>query len=189
MQGPEHVPDAIEPLVGYRALFFVLDERRASLFPIARPGLEAPSPWDGAHRDWVSASCNRFAPHLSHDRSTSRPFDVRRPPVGFGPELCVSCPRHDVPDEGCTCGFYATKTLAVFLGSSLKGDRILGRVELAGKVIECTAGYRAERARIVELIPLRGTEPLAIRLARRLRLPLRASVPFTPGPERGPSAA
>jgi hypothetical protein len=138
-----------------------------------RPDLEPPSPWDGAHRDWVSASCDRFAPHLA----------------GFGPELCVNCLRHDVPDEGCTCGFYATKTLAVFLGGSFRRDCILGRVELAGKVIECTAGYRAERARIVELIPLRGTEPVAIRVARRLRLPLRASIPFTPRPERGPSAA
>jgi hypothetical protein len=174
MQGFERVPDAIEPLIGYRAWFFVLDGRRASLFPISRRDLEAPSPWDGAHRDWVSASCHGVAPYLA----------------GFGPELCVSCPRHDVPDEECSCGFYATKTLAVFLGSSLfRRDCILGRVELAGKVIECTAGYRAERARIVELIPLRGTEPAAIRLARRLRLPLRASLPFTPRPERGPSAA
>jgi hypothetical protein len=173
MQALERVPDAIEPLIGYRAWFFVLDRRRASLFPIMGRDLEDPSPWDGAHREWVSASCHRFAQL-----------------VGFGPELCVSCPRHDVPDEGCTCGFYATKTLAVFLGASLfRRDCILGRVELAGKVIECTAGYRAERARIVELIPLRGTEPAAIRLARRLRLPLRASIPFAPRPERGPSAA
>jgi hypothetical protein len=169
MQGLERVPDAIEPLIGYRAWSFVLDPRRASLFPIMmRRDLEAPSPWDGAHRDWVSASCGGFAPHLSDDMS----------------------PRHDVPDEGCACGFYATKTLAVFLGSWLfRRDCILGRVELAGKVIECTAGYRAQRARIVELIPLRGTEPAAIRLARRLRLPLRASIPFAPRPERGPSAA
>ena len=175
MQGLERIPDAIEPLVGYRTWFFVLDGRRASLFPITmRPDLEGPSPWDGAHRGWVSASCGGLAPYLA----------------GFGPELGVSCSRHDVPDEGCTCGFYATKTLAVFLGSWLfRRDCILGRVELAGKVIEYTAGYRAERARIVELIPLRGTEPAAIRLARRLRLPLRASIPFAPRPWRGPSAA
>jgi hypothetical protein len=188
----ERVPDAIEPVIGYRMWSFVLDRWRASLFPLVHSYLAAASPWDGAHRDWVSASCNRFAPHPSHDISTGGPFDMRRPPVGFGPDLCVSCPRHDAPDEGCTCGFYATKTLAVFQQGAFTKDCILGRVELAGKVIEYTAGYRAERARILELIPIGGTEHAAIRLARRLRLPLDASVgfaAFSPRPARGPDAA
>ena len=35
---------------------------------------------------------------------------------------------------------------------------VLGRVALSGKVIEHDFGYRAERARIAELIPFRGAE-------------------------------
>ena len=35
---------------------------------------------------------------------------------------------------------------------------VLGRVLLAGKVIEFEWGYRAERARIIELLPWRETE-------------------------------
>ncbi len=56
-------------------------------------------------------------------------------------------------------------------------DVILGRVELVGKVIEYTSGYRAERARIAELIPIEGTERHAMLLANRLGLSLAVSVP------------
>jgi hypothetical protein len=55
-------------------------------------------------------------------------------------------------------------------------DVILGRVELAGKVIEYTSGYRAERARITELTPVAGTEREAMRLANRLGLPMTAPI-------------
>jgi hypothetical protein len=178
-------------VIGYRAWYFALDRRRASLFPLTHPRHVVASPWDGANRDWVSASCNRFAaPHLSHDKSLAKPFDVERPPEGLGPELCVCCRSHDVPDEACSCGFYTTKTLAALLRPS-PANFILGRVELAGKVIEYAAGYRAERARIVELIPLGGTEPEAIRLANRLELPLTTSVStgIIPATTRGPNAA
>jgi hypothetical protein len=127
---------------------------------------------------------------MSHDESLPAPFDVKRPPVGLGAELCVSCRCHDVPDEACSCGFYTTKTLEALL-HPFPPNFILGRVALAGKVIECAGGYRAERARIVELIPLGGTEPEAIRLANRLGLPLATSV--SPGiiqaTTRGPNAA
>jgi hypothetical protein len=44
---------------------------------------------------------------------------------------------------------------------------VLGRVELAGKVIEHELGYRAERARIVELIPLRDQQRTVEAIARR----------------------
>jgi hypothetical protein len=49
---------------------------------------------------------------------------------------------------------------------------VLGRVELAGKIIEHEWGYRAERARIAELIPFRGTEQSVMILAARLGLPI-----------------
>jgi hypothetical protein len=45
---------------------------------------------------------------------------------------------------------------------------VLGRVLLSGKVIEHDFGYRAERARIAELIPFRSTERSIMVLADRL---------------------
>jgi hypothetical protein len=49
---------------------------------------------------------------------------------------------------------------------------VLGRAELAGKVIEHEYGYRAERARIVQLIPIRGSQRLVRILALRLDVPV-----------------
>ncbi|HET6791336.1 MAG TPA: hypothetical protein VFI35_07090 [Actinomycetota bacterium] len=49
---------------------------------------------------------------------------------------------------------------------------VFGRVELAGKVIEHETGYRAERARIAELIPTTTDGGSTLSLARRLELPL-----------------
>jgi len=58
---------------------------------------------------------------------------------------------------------------------------VLGRIELAGKVIEHEWGYRAERARIAELIPFRGTEQSVMILAARLGLPISEPVDIPSG--------
>jgi hypothetical protein len=69
---------------------------------------------------------------------------------------------HDSPLEGCRCGIYATKTLATpVVLSRMNEQMIVGRVELAGKVIEHDSGYRAELARVVELYPRPGQESAA----------------------------
>lgn len=90
---------------------------------------------------------------------------------------------HVAPAENCSCGFYAVTTLQVLfwgtLGWMSAGDtdsKVLGRVELAGKIIEHEYGYRAERARIAELIPIQGTERDVMRLGARLGLPVGHSV-------------
>jgi hypothetical protein len=57
---------------------------------------------------------------------------------------CDVCPA--VPGWDHTCGVYARKER-----SSLPGMGVIGRVELSGLVVEHEAGYRAERAEIVEL--------------------------------------
>jgi hypothetical protein len=82
-------------------------------------------------------------------------------------------PTHEVPAEGCTCGIYALRELSpVFLPSDHIGFRsddtppiIVGRVQLAGKVIEHEEGYRAERARLLEVLPAPGQESFAERVA------------------------
>jgi hypothetical protein len=87
---------------------------------------------------------------------------------------------HSVPGEGCSCGFYAMKELSSMLGFSAPGV-VLGRVELGGKVIEHNLGYRAERARITELISIAGDRRSAAELALRLGLPLAVIPPWIDG--------
>jgi hypothetical protein len=177
---PVRVPDAIEPIVAYRMWVYLLGYERAELRPInSSAGGEATGRggWHGAESGWVVASCLRGS-HL---------------------------PEHTAPAESCTCGFYAVPTLRVLLEGSLLADCVervsrttelgiasgvvLGRVKLAGTVVEHEYAYRAGRARIRELIPISGTERTVRRLGARLGLPVGRPVarPLWPGP-RGPSA-
>jgi hypothetical protein len=57
---------------------------------------------------------------------------------------------------------------------------ILGKIAMAGKVIDHEFGYRAELARILALIPLEGSETDARLLASHPSLPLTKSVPPWP---------
>jgi len=126
----------------------------------------------------------------------------------------------EVPSWTCTCGLYAAKDIDLALvlaagvltstspGDSMPATAIVGKVELAGKVIEHDRGYRAERARVVEILPIEGRsrlteslaerfgvpvgdqipteslEPIMFRAFRRRRRPFRMSIP-TVGPARG----
>lgn len=152
-----NAPDLIEPIVGYRAWRSIASERAVRLFPITAADDDlGVSEWEGAWSGWVRASC------------------PTRDEVA-----------HLAPDEGCSCGFYAMKTpdaVAWFTASNhvrpyvedsdgVNGV-VFGRVELAGKVIEHETGYRAERARIAELIPTTTDGGVTLSLARRLGLPL-----------------
>lgn len=143
-------PDLIEPIVAYRAWRFAMGETRAYLLSVG--GCEADD-WVGAEHGWVISSC-------------------RMPPVTD----------HPAPDEGCACGFYAIKTpdaggvldavvMAQLPSAGLEGTGLVfGRVHLAGKVIEHRFGYRAERARIAELIPTSTDGGVTAVLASRLGL-------------------
>lgn len=165
----DRVPDSIEPLIGYRAWYFVYDLHGSSLFPISGRGLGRSSAWDGANRRWVTAGC-------PFETSEPRPDPMRERmdriysklglPLGSFPVREA----HAIPGEDCSCGFYAMKELDWVWRSG--PDIILGRVQLAGKVIEYTEGYRAERARIAELIPIEGNERPSKRIAFQLGLPL-----------------
>jgi hypothetical protein len=153
-----NAPDLIEPIVGYRAWRFTTSERAVQLLPVTliADDLGDENPWEGAWSVWVRASC------LARDEGT-----------------------HLAPDEGCSCGFYATATpdaaayfTAMIHGRPYADDTdvsngvVIGRVELAGKVIEHETGYRAERARIAELIPTTTDGGVTLLVARRLELPL-----------------
>lgn len=108
--------------------------------PAHDPLLYSLNQMDWVPGTWAQAVCERFTP----------------PPLyGTG--------GHSAPGEGCSCGFYAAKALvhSVDLARAAPTGLLVGRVELAGKVIEHDEGYRAERARIVELLPMPGQESVA----------------------------
>lgn len=147
------IPDAIEPISAYRAWFYSIQGRTARLRPLSAP-IQGDNAWEGAESTWVTAVCPLFG-------STD----------------------HEVPEEGCSCGFYSLKELELAVShtemlhllsmhmdsrSRLDQQVVLGRVLLSGKVIEHDFGYRAERARIAELIPFCGTERSIMVLADRL---------------------
>jgi len=161
----ERVPDGIEPIVGYRMWHFSPSDDRAQLHSLnCGPGILSGCPWEGAGSGWAVASCAREGVH-----------------------------EHWAPAADCSCGFYAMSGLPRLLAeaplplsalagiipiedSDEDGMTVLGRVELAGKVIEHEYGYRAEKARIAELIPFQGTERDVMRLANRLGLPIGEAV-------------
>ncbi len=156
------IPDAIEPISAYRAWFYSIEFRTAELYPIS--GSSKWNAWEGAGSTWVTASCPRF-----------------------------KSPTHEVPSEGCTCGFYSHKELDLsvdhagmfhLMTNQGRGPDqvVLGRILLSGKVIEHEWGYRAERARIAELIPFRGTERSIMVLAHRLGVGMAPAVE-PPSPE------
>jgi hypothetical protein len=179
------VPDGIEPISGYRCWSYSVSPVGVSLLPLRQflSGPSASSAWAGAESQWVAAHC-------SADWSIwpPSPSEILRAILTneYGEEGVVpkSSPSHAVPKEDCSCGFYAMRDLDRDLVDmsrfGLLADRtqvhVLGRVLLAGKVIEHARGYRAERARIAELIPVKGTEGTVASLAAALGLPLGAAV-------------
>ena len=120
------------------------------------------------------------------------------------PWLVARCLKndHDAPEESCSCGFYALKSLStlesllplaapralLYAGGAEPGAEafpVAGRVDLAGKVIEHDLGYRAERMRITELRAVAGTEQTVTRFARRIGVPVGESIPGSSTMGRG----
>jgi hypothetical protein len=160
------VPDGIEPIIGYRLWIYSFGLRRAKLHSLNPDSRCHGREWDGAGSGWAIASC------LDNDD-----------------------PGHVAPVEDCSCGLYSFSSLPHLFadfndfiawwtqpdppGTESNCGVVLGRIQLAGKVIEHDHGYRAERARIAELVPFLGTERRVIRLAARLGLSMGDPMPPT----------
>lgn len=90
------------------------------------------------------------------------------------------CPEHEKPDPTCGCGIYAVTTREAALDwagwtqSALPHPIVLGRVQLWGRVLPHSAGYRAELAYPYELGVL-VSENLGVADARRLERLLQAT--------------
>ena len=168
MDFPLVVPDGVTPIDAFRAWAYGAAMAPGVLFPVSFVDATT-SPWEGAERDWVISSCRADE---------------------------VEAGTHRSPQMDCTCGFHAVKELETLrqMFGYWPGS-FLGRVQLAGTIIEHELGYRAERARIVELIPWRGHEERVSVLALLLGLPMGDPVlplpvppPVPPGPGDDPSS-
>jgi hypothetical protein len=96
---------------------------------------------------------------------------------------------HKAPHEACTCGLYAAKHLDLAMAlaatvltntspeDSMPTTAIVGRVQLAGKVIEHAQGYRAEHARVVEVLPIEGRSRLTESVASRFGVRVGEAIP------------
>ena len=100
---------------------------------------------------------------------------------------CRAKDKHDdpVPGRECSCGIYATTDLDVISGYLNRNSPVLGVVEMGGRVIPATQGYRAAFARVaaILLVDEALTEPHAVlqKLAAAYRVP--AVVPHSADPE------
>lgn len=152
MYAVDVIPDGIQPIVAYRLWTYVLTKRGASLHSLTCEGIR-PCPWEDAGPGWVVASCTEMQGHAA-------------------------------PANQCSCGVYAVPSIPELLSHAEPFERgdgvgaVMGRVELAGKVIEHQRGYRAERARIVGLVPIEGVTRDVMRLGSRLGIPVSPAVPL-----------
>lgn len=105
----------------------------------------------------------------------------RKPKEGEEPER----EHGPIPDKPCSCGIYATTDLDVINGYLRKESPVLGIVELGGRVIPASQGYRAAYARlaVVLLVDEALTEPHPVLrdLAAAYRVP--AVIPHSTDPE------
>jgi len=67
---------------------------------------------------------------------------------------CGRSKQHEngVPDPGCSCGIYAAIDLQVVSTYLSREAPVLGIVELGGRTIPATQGYRAEAARVAAIL-------------------------------------
>ena len=167
------IPDGIEPIVAYRAWSCRVDGIEPTLHSLSGDGGGV---WNDASDHWVRASCAMFHSMAEAARQAFHKLGLPDPRL-------AESDAHAAPAEGCTCGFYALKSATDVFEMFGVGDRILiGRVKLAGKVIEHEFGYRAERARIDALIPIVGHESLTALVALRRGIGVDRSAVLDPRP-------
>jgi hypothetical protein len=123
------VPDSITPVVGYRT--WQVSGGGSRLKAIAHPAV-----WEPGRNRAKCAGGYAPANWLNGDEDHDA--------------------RHAAPLEGCSCGWYAMRTLEGFVHDFIGGYTysadVAGKVAMWGKVIEGERGYRAQYAKVVELL-------------------------------------
>lgn len=139
------VPDSWEPVIGYRTFN-------------VRPS----DPW--LHSTGIS-----FESYWTPDVNTAR--CMAHMMLLLSPEEMPD-PEHVAPDPECRCGFYALKSPELLMDhfgvESWTGsmDSIWAKVCFWGTVIEGSTGYRAQYAKVVEVLALPNNMALAMRVAQ-----------------------
>jgi hypothetical protein len=111
----------------------------------------------------------------------------------YGRALAASCglagdKAHEdpVPGAECTCGIYATTDLDIISSYLSKWAPVVGIVEMGGRVIPATQGYRAAFARVAVILlideALTEPHPVLRKLAAAYKVP--AVVPHSADPEQ-----
>lgn len=84
----------------------------------------------------------------------------------------------EVPASNCSCGLYAAKSLEhlltygyATLQGSEAGPTVIGEVGFAGRVIEGSQGWKAQRGRVVRLYLPFSQQDLGERLAEAYNVP------------------
>jgi hypothetical protein len=119
------VPDAIDPIVGWR--YWRMDRTGHLLASLG-----------GSGRGWKAGR-----PKKASCASQRNPNDFR-----FEHVSGIMTASHESPEERCRCGIYAARTLEELRSQMLLGlgIAVVGEVLLWGKVIPGSRGYRAQYA-------------------------------------------
>jgi hypothetical protein len=142
------------------------------------------SPAAGRKASWMAKAMASPEGIWPHDRPLTATCSAPKPRRRKGDDEDV--PEHGpVPARDCSCGIYATTSLDVINGYLSRTAPVLGIVELGGRVIPASQGYRAAYARLaaVLLVDEALTEPHGVlrELADAYRVP--AVVPHSADPE------
>jgi hypothetical protein len=128
--------------------------------------------------NWVAKAMASPAGAWPHDRAIEATCALQRRRGKDEP------PHGPVPDPECSCGIYATTDLDIINGYLSRSAPVLGIVELGGRLIPATQGYRAAYARVavILLVDEALTEPRGVlrELAAAYKVP--ALVPHSADP-------
>jgi hypothetical protein len=153
------VPDVVETKLAFRTWRLSESNRLLSINAPNLTGKAGGSVQQGARKiGWIHR-------HLADDEGQNgwpiaEPLMAQCGVRGAGAE---AIPEHGkIPAKECSCGIYATTELKVinsylgneqYMGVAIRGP-VLGIVEMGGKVIPATQGYRARFARVAAILAI-----------------------------------
>lgn len=107
----------------------------------------------GGKQSWISKQMAKPEGNWPHDRPLEATCTAPPPRPKEGEK--EPKPHGLVPAKDCSCGVYATTSLDVinqYLGRDSLHGPVLGVVELGGRLIRATQGYRARYARVAAIL-------------------------------------
>lgn len=107
----------------------------------------------GGKQSWVAKQMAKPEGNWPHDRPLAATCTL--PPRKAEDSEKEPKPHGPVPAKDCSCGIYATTDLDVinrYLGRDAWHGSVLGVVELGGRLIPATQGYRAAYARVAAIL-------------------------------------